>query len=79
MYFPIVIGICDVFMLLPISIGKYTVNTVQERHMLVPHFLRRRRAEDVLAFEGKLIETHSVFSYASAEVRRSIKTLRAVL
>ena len=34
-YFPIVIGICDIFMLLPISIGRYTVNTVQERHTVV--------------------------------------------
>ena len=32
-YFPIAIGICDIFMLLPISIGRYTVNTVQERYV----------------------------------------------
>ena len=36
-YFPIVIGISDIFRLLPIStgIGRYTVNEVQERHMAV--------------------------------------------
>ena len=35
MYFPIVIGICDIFMILPISIGSYTVNTVKERQTVV--------------------------------------------
>ena len=34
-YFPIVIDICDSFRLFSVSIGRCTVNTVQERRMAV--------------------------------------------
>ena len=41
--------------------------------------LRRHRVEKLLAFEGKDDFSFAVFSYASAEVRSSTKTLRAVM